>query len=214
MKSWTAMLLMLPAAISFANEPAHSTEAKPAEKPAGNSTAHTPIKNAPPTQVDNLKPAKEGKAKAESAGGHEAAAAPAAPTEPPVVRYVPPKYSSSSVPVVRTVVPSKAPRAANSAHGSRSASHTKKSHSSSEKVADMSVTPGIVRVMPSTSLPAGKVLPQGKMNADSGTAAGMASNKPRLTWGETTIVKPVAAPAPEIYIVRDPELRWQQYSYP
>lgn len=212
MKSWTAMLLMLPAAISFANEPAHSSEAKPAEKPAGNATAHAPIKNAPPTQVDNLKPAKEGKAKTESVGGHEAAAAPAAPTEPPVVRYVPPKYSSSTAPVVRTVVPSKAPRAVHSAHAS--VSHSKKSHSAAEKVSDMSVTPGIVRVMPSTSLPAGKVLPMAKTGADAANAAGVASNKPRLTWGETTIVKPAAAPAPEIYIVRDPELRWQQYSYP
>jgi hypothetical protein len=203
MKSVLVLALMLPV-MSLASEPA--------AKPASNSTAHAPIKNAPPTQVDHLKPAKEGKPKSEAlAADHSAAPAAhsSTPTEPPVVRYVPPKYTSST-PIVRTVVPSKAPRAR------AAASHSKKStHASAKPAADMAVTPGIVRVMPSSSLPAGKVLPTGKLALDTASTpstGNLASNKPRLTWGETTIVP--AAPAPEIYIVRDPELRWQQYSYP
>lgn len=203
MKSVFVLALMLPV-LSLANEPA--------AKPASNSTAHAPIKNAPPTQVDHLKPAKEGKPKSEAlSADHSAAPSPhsSAPTEPPVVRYVPPKYTSST-PIVRPVVPSKAPRAR------AAASHGKKStHASAKPAANMAVTPGIVRVMPGSSLPAGKVLPSGKSGQDTPSntsVSSLGSNKPRLTWGETTIVP--AAPAPEIYIVRDPEMRWQQYSYP
>ncbi|QLG86853.1 hypothetical protein HQ393_00560 [Chitinibacter bivalviorum] len=202
MKYWLVASLIFPA-VAMANEPAHTTETKPikaAPAPEAHAEAKptAPVmKNAPPTQVDNLKPHKEGaKPKA------EVAAVEAKPTEPPVVQYVPPKYGTS-----RPVVISKAPRAQAAIHGRTTTSKVVRTE-------NMAVTPGLVRTMPASSLPAGKVLPPAKGLSGNTVAANTAESKPRLTWGETTIVKPAAAPAPEIYIVRDPELRWQQYSYP
>ncbi|WP_373976199.1 hypothetical protein NT239_05330 [Chitinibacter sp. SCUT-21] len=213
MKYGLALLLILPG-LSWSNEAAHSGEIKPATKAATTSSVHTPIKNAPPTQVDNLKPASKSKVEAGAHQTETTSTHSAKPTEPPVVQYVPPKYGSSAVPTsppVRQYVPSKAPRSA--AHSTKS-SHGS-SHSSSAKMTTSSpVTPGIVRVLPSNALPAGKVLPAAKMVGDGMGSSDSSTNKPRLIWGETTVVKPAALPAPEIYIVRDPELRWQQYSYP
>ncbi|WP_157670273.1 hypothetical protein [Chitinibacter sp. GC72] len=201
MKYYLAVCLMFPALL-MANE-APTAGAKASAKPAA---THGTIKNAPPTQVENLKPG--GKLKADPPA-HEAAAA---PSEPPVVQYVPPKYGSSrpvsqtqQAPLVRQYVPSKAPRRAAATH--------KTSRNTSHAAANEAVTPGLVRVMPAGSLPAGKVLPN-FLSATSAAGSATTAAKPRISWGETVAAKPVASPTPEIYIVRDPELRWQQYSYP
>ncbi|WP_047395298.1 hypothetical protein [Chitinibacter sp. ZOR0017] len=243
MKALLSLCLCWPALV-LASEAGHGT---PAEKPPAKTESHA-IKNAPPTKVDNLKgqlqvsgshgseapkaSTKPAAAETKAEAKTETKAEPAKPaahgeapkpqfTEPPVVQYVPPKYgSSSATPVQRVYVPSKSPAARkSSAHaGSAHGGSSKKSSGHGAAESSQAVTPGLVRVMPASSLPGGKVLPPAKglneVSASSGSSSAGSSGKPRLTWGETTVIKPAASPAPEIYIVRDPELRWQQYSYP
>ncbi|WP_410497483.1 hypothetical protein [Chitinibacter sp. S2-10] len=202
---FAVILLVFPAAVFAA-----STAVPPPK------STTTPMKNAAPMQVDHLITGSAAKT-ASAPSSHASpkpknhadaasvtkAATSSGPTEPPVVQYVPPKYGTSR-PVPRQYVASKAPKP-KAKTVSKTAPKTGENSEGHE-----SATAGLVRVRPGSSLPAGKIVPM-----STGKSAALPT-QPAASWKASTTDKPAAMawPAAEIYIVKDPELRWQQYSYP
>ncbi|MBE9608616.1 hypothetical protein [Chitinilyticum piscinae] len=100
-----------------------------------------------------------------------------------------------------------------------------KGHGSARSAEPVYTGPGVVRVLPGTELPANAVLPPARgYSVSSSHAPAATAAKPAPIFGAAAGAAaagkaegaPPAAKRPtnEFYIVNNPELRWQQYSYP